>query len=114
MTVETSAHTIVTELGKWPLHGSQGNEVRLLTVEYPPGVHTPPHRHPGSQLVYVLDGRIQNHMEGETAREFATGESWFEHQGQLHIDIGNDTNEAAKILVVNVSEAGQPVLVTEL
>ena len=29
-----------------------------MTVEYDSGVHTPPHRHPGWQLIYVLDGPV--------------------------------------------------------
>jgi hypothetical protein len=80
-----AARSIVTELGKWPLEGVEGKEVRLLTVEHPPGVHTPPHR-----------------------------EWWFEPREHLHVDAGNDSPDTAtKILVFYVTEPGQPVLVPE-
>ena len=32
---------IVTEVAKWPIDGMEGKEGRILTVEYPPGVHAP-------------------------------------------------------------------------
>src|SRR5437868_6506914 len=37
---------------------SVGREVRLLTVEYPPGAVTPPHHHPGAVFVYVVKGAV--------------------------------------------------------
>jgi quercetin dioxygenase-like cupin family protein len=109
-----NASAIVTELGRWPLDGLAGHEVRLLTVEHPPGVHTPPHRHPGWLVAHVLHGPVVSQMEGEPSRSYQTGEWWFEPSGRLHVDAGNDQPDATtKILVFTVTEADQPVLVPE-
>jgi quercetin dioxygenase-like cupin family protein len=105
--------SIVTELAKWPLE-ELGKEGRLITVEFPPGVHTPPHRHPGWQWIWVLDGRVVSQMEGEPLREYGPGEWWFEPRDHLHVDSGNDSGEAsARLLVFYLTEPGQPVTVLE-
>jgi SAM-dependent methyltransferase len=105
---------IVTELGRWPLDGSINQEARLLTVEHPPGVHTPPHRHPGWLIAYVLCGPVISHLDGEPPRTHQTDEWWHESRGRLHLDAGNDhPDKTSKILVFTVTETGQPILVPE-
>ena len=113
MNAQRPSRSIVSEYGAWPLDGLDGKEARLLTVEYGPGVHTAPHRHPGWQLIYVLDGPVISQMEGEPSREYQTGEFWFEPREHLHLDAGNDDDSNAKILVFYVTEPGQPVLIPE-
>jgi quercetin dioxygenase-like cupin family protein len=114
MAADGETRSIITEVAKWPLDGLPGKEVRLLTVEYPPGVHTPPHRHPGWQLIYVLEGRVVSQMEGEPAQNFKANDFWFEPREHLHLDAGNDDPHGrAKILVFYVTEPGQPVLIPE-
>jgi quercetin dioxygenase-like cupin family protein len=77
-------------------------------------VHTPPHRHPGWQLIYVLEGRVVSQMEGEPAQNFKANDFWFEPREHLHLDAGNDDPHGrAKILVFYVTEPGQPVLIPE-
>jgi quercetin dioxygenase-like cupin family protein len=113
MTSDNGSRSVVSELGTWPLQGLEGKEVRLLTVEYGPGVHTPPHRHPGWQLIYVLEGPVVSHMEGEQRRQYETGEWWYEPREHLHLDAGNDGEGKAKILVFYLTEPGEPVLIPE-
>jgi quercetin dioxygenase-like cupin family protein len=107
----------ITELNRWPLAGLTGRtdqEVRLLTVEHPPGLHTPPHRHPGWLVAYVLEGPVVSQMEGEAPRIYQTGEWWFEPRGRLHLDAGNDDPaKTTKILVFAVTGTDDPVLVPE-
>jgi quercetin dioxygenase-like cupin family protein len=100
MTTDDGSHSIVNQLGAWPLDGLDGKEVRLLTVEYGPGVHTPPHRHPGWQLIYVLEGPVVSQMEGEPSRLYETGEWWYERREHLHLDAGNDGQANARIIVL--------------
>jgi quercetin dioxygenase-like cupin family protein len=109
------ATAIVTEIAKWPVEGLEGDkEGRILTVEIPPGVHAPPHRHPGWQFIHVLEGEVVSQMEGEPARVYEPGEVWYETRDHLHVDIGNDSPDTwAKILVFYLTEPGQPVLVFE-
>jgi quercetin dioxygenase-like cupin family protein len=92
----------------------EGKEGRILTVEYPPGVHAPAHRHPGWQFIYVLEGKVVSQMEGEPAREYVPGQAWYEARDHLHQNIGNPSPDTwAKILVFYLTEPGQPVLVFE-
>ena len=112
MADDQRASSTVEEPQTWPLDGLEDKEVRLVTVEHDGGVHTPPHRHPGWQLIYVLDGPVVS-QEGEPAREYQTGEWWFEPREPLHLDIGNDTDTPAKVLAFYLTEPGQPVLVPE-
>ena len=105
--------SVVSALGSWPLDGFDGKEVRLLTVRYGTGVHTPPHRDPGWQLIYVLEGCVVSQMEGQPSRQYGTGEWWDEPRGQLNLDAGNDGQSTAKILVFYLTEPGRPVLIPE-
>ena len=42
MSPQTEQRSVtVTEVAKWPIDGMEGKEGRILTVEYPPGVHAP-------------------------------------------------------------------------
>ncbi len=40
--------------------------VTVMEMTIPPGWGPPPHTHPGSETVYVLDGRIRYHVGGHT------------------------------------------------
>jgi quercetin dioxygenase-like cupin family protein len=111
---EGAAAAVVTEIAKWPIDGLEGKEGRILTVEIPPGVHAPPHRHPGWQFIHVLEGNVVSQMEGEPARTYEPGEVWYETRNHLHVDIGNDSPDTwVKILIFYITEPGQPVLVFE-
>jgi quercetin dioxygenase-like cupin family protein len=43
-----------------------GGALSMIEMHLPAGLGPPPHRHPGDESVYVLDGRIRYHIEGET------------------------------------------------
>jgi quercetin dioxygenase-like cupin family protein len=38
----------------------------IMEMTIPAGMGPPPHRHPGSESVYVIEGRIRYHIAGET------------------------------------------------
>src|SRR4051794_26946139 len=38
----------------------------IIEMTLPPGLGPPPHRHPGGETVYVLDGALKYHIEGES------------------------------------------------
>ena len=40
------------------LEDCRGQEVTILTVEYPPGAQDPVHRHDAHGFIYVLEGSI--------------------------------------------------------
>ena len=62
----------------------------------------------------MLNGPVVSQMEGEPAREYQSGEWWFEPRMCLHLDAGNDSPDAtSKLLVFYVTEPGQPVTILE-
>jgi quercetin dioxygenase-like cupin family protein len=87
-----------------------GREARLLTVEYPPGGTSPPHRHPGEIIAYVLEGEVEIRLgDGPTVR-YGPGGSWHERPNQLHAVSRNASDtRPAKLLVFFVSDPGVPV-----
>src|SRR5690242_11589503 len=88
-----------------------GHEVRLITVEYPPGGTTAPHRHPGAIFGYVLSGHVTVGLDAGPPVTYGPGQAWYERPGQLHaISRNASTTEPAKFLVVFIAEPGQPQL----
>ncbi len=111
--VESSAHSVVKTLMTETLPEGSGREVRMLTVEYPPGVRTPAHRHPGAVFVYVLEGAVLCGLDEGPVRTYRQGESWWERPGQVHrVSENASQTERAKLLVFFVTETGKPVLET--
>jgi quercetin dioxygenase-like cupin family protein len=104
----------ITVLLTQPLSEPAGKEVRVMTVEYPPGVRSAPHRHPGSIFAYVLEGEVLCQVEGQPLRTYRAGEVWYEYPQQLHQVSGNASDKApAKLLVFFLTEAGKPVVLPE-
>ena len=110
----SGSRSVVTEMGRWDVQGLDGKEGRLVTVEFPPGAHTPAHRHPGWQWIWVLEGTVVSQMEGEEPHQYGPGEAWFEPREHLHLDAGNDSGDrSAKLLVFYLTEPGSPLTVLE-
>lgn len=85
-----------------------GAHLSAITVTYAPGAKSPPHRHAGAAFVYVLAGRVRSQVEGQPARTYRAGESWFEPAGALHAVCENPSARTpAEFLVVFV-EARAP------
>jgi quercetin dioxygenase-like cupin family protein len=104
----------ITVLFTQPLSDPAGKEVRVMTVEFPPGVRSAPHRHPGSIFAYVLEGEVLCQVEGQPLRTYRTGEVWYEYPQQLHQVSGNaSATVPAKLLVFFLTEAGKPVVLPE-
>jgi quercetin dioxygenase-like cupin family protein len=43
-----------------------GGAMTIMEMNIPAGMGPPPHTHPGDESVYVIDGKIRYHIEGET------------------------------------------------
>jgi quercetin dioxygenase-like cupin family protein len=104
----------ITVLMTQPLSEPAGKEVRVMTVEYPPGARSAPHRHPGAIFAYVLDGEVLCQVEGQPLKTYRAGEVWYEYPQQLHQVSGNaSATVPAKLLVFFLTEAGKPVVLPE-
>ncbi|HEV3230164.1 MAG TPA: cupin domain-containing protein [Solirubrobacteraceae bacterium] len=43
-----------------------GGALTIMQMTMPPGMGPPPHTHPGGESVYVMDGTLRYHIDGET------------------------------------------------
>jgi quercetin dioxygenase-like cupin family protein len=100
--------------------GETGGAATVMEMTLPPGLGPPPHRHPGGEAVYVLEGTLRYHVEGETF-DGAAGDFFYLPQGTLeNFEPTGDT--PLRILVIYTPggidrffhEAGEPAQAREL
>lgn len=92
------------------LVGDGSKEIRLLTVEYPPGGASPPHRHNAQVFVYVLEGAVNMQVEGSPPVTLHAGETFYEGPQDVHVVSANASQTLpARILVFIVKDKNQPV-----
>jgi quercetin dioxygenase-like cupin family protein len=61
-----------------------GNEVVMLTVEYPPGAVEHVHRHDAYAFVYVLEGTIVEQVRGGKEVTLTPGQTFYEGPDDVH------------------------------
>ena len=69
-----------------------------------------PHRHPGAEFVYVLEGAVDVEIEGGGGHSYKAGDSFVETVNAWH-NGKNRASTPAKLLVVFVGVRGKPNLV---
>jgi quercetin dioxygenase-like cupin family protein len=81
----------------------------MITVTYPPGGASLPHRHDAQVFVYVLEGAITMQLKGGTPVTLRPGQSFYEGPNDIHQVSANASRTApAKILVFMVKDKGRP------
>lgn len=106
-----SAVTVLLE--KDPPFVPEGAHAMTIVVEFPPGdPGTPPHRHSGPCLGYVLEGEMVFELEGEPPRVLQAGEAFFEPGGDvIHYQDGNNRDDIPVRFTVSMfMEPGTPML----
>jgi quercetin dioxygenase-like cupin family protein len=82
--------------------------VTVVEVTYPPGASSPPHRHPGLTIAYVLEGQIRSKVGDGLEKTYEVGEMFLETPNQLHGVSGNgSTTKPAKLLAMLLAEKGK-------
>ena len=80
-----------------------------IEVSYGPGQSSPPHRHPGITIAYVLEGEIASKVGDGPERTYKVGEMFIETPNQLHAVSRNASKtNPARLLAVMLSEKGKP------
>jgi quercetin dioxygenase-like cupin family protein len=103
----SKADAIVTPLATHDLAGVPGKEVSMVTVEYPPGASSKPHRHNANVYVYVLEGSVIMQVEGKDAMTLQPGQTFYENPDDVHVVSANASKtKPAKFLVVIVKDKG--------
>jgi quercetin dioxygenase-like cupin family protein len=87
-----------------------GKEVRMLTVEYPGGGASRPHRHDAQVFVYVLSGTVRMQVAGSAEVTLGPGETFYEGPDDVHTVSANASPSVpARILVLMVRDKGKPL-----
>jgi quercetin dioxygenase-like cupin family protein len=101
---------VVVSLIAEQLADTPGKELDMLTVEYPPGGSSRPHRHDAYVLVYVLEGAVEMQVRGQKLVTLKAGESFLERPEDIHeVSRNASRSKPAKFLVVALKAAGKPL-----
>jgi quercetin dioxygenase-like cupin family protein len=99
----------VAQLMMRDLIAGTDKEVVMLTVTYPPGGASPPHRHDAQVFVYVLEGELTMQVRGSPAVTLRAGQTFYESPDDIHQVSANASNTApAKFLVVSIKDKAKP------
>jgi len=84
-----------------PVEGRGPRTLSLLSVEYPPGGSSKPHRHDADVLVYVLEGDLDMQVTGQPLVHLHPGDTFRERPSDVHeVSRNASTTAPAKFLVV--------------
>jgi quercetin dioxygenase-like cupin family protein len=103
----------VTVAADKPIPNLPGKRLVSLIVDYPPGASSDAHRHARSAFIYayVLSGEVRSAVDGEPARVYRAGESWFESPGAHHrVSANASDTESARLLAVFIVDAADQEL----
>ena len=86
-----------------------GREVVQVRVDFEPGVAFPRHKHPGEEIVNVLEGSLEYQLQGKAPVTLKTGDVLFIPAGTIHtarnVGRGNGSELATYIV-----EKGKPLV----
>ena len=86
-----------------------GREIIVSRVEIGPEAPAIRHKHPGEEIIYVLEGTIEYTIDGQAPITIQTGEGLTVPAETVH---ANDTGTGnAVVLATHVVEKGKPFLV---
>ena len=87
-----------------------GREVIQVRVDIAPGAAFGRHRHPGEEIVYVIEGTLEYEVEGRPPVTLKAGEVLFIPAGTIHAakNVGSDNGAELATYVV---EKGKPLVV---
>jgi quercetin dioxygenase-like cupin family protein len=96
---------IVLQLMQKELMDVPRKQVDMLTVEYPPGGASRPHRHHAQVFVYVLSGSLRMQVQGSPVVTLGPGQTFYEGREDVHVVSANASqSEPAKFLVFMVKD----------
>jgi len=86
-----------------------GREMIQVRVDFPSGAFAASHRHPGEEIIYVLEGTLEYTLEGQSPITLTKGGVLFVPAGVIHsaINVGKST---ASELATYIVEKGKPLI----
>lgn len=85
-----------------------GKEVLQARVDLAPGAQFPAHRHPGEEIIYVLEGTLEYELEDQPPVTLRAGEVLFVPAGVFH-SARNPGDVQGSELATYVLEKGKPL-----
>jgi quercetin dioxygenase-like cupin family protein len=86
-----------------------GREVIQVRVDLHPGVAFPKHRHPGEEIIYVIEGSLEYEVEGKPPITLKAGDVLFIPAGTIHAAKNVGSGNGAE-LATYVVEKGKPLV----
>jgi len=86
-----------------------GREAIQVRVDIGPGEVAPRHRHPGEEIIYVLEGTLEYEVDGKPPVTLKSGDVLFIPYGTVHSARDPGSVNAAE-LATYVVEKGKPLL----
>jgi quercetin dioxygenase-like cupin family protein len=80
----------------------------MITGEFPPGVESGRHTHPGTELGYLLEGTGVLEVEGMPPKTYKAGDTWTIEPGKVH-NLKNTSDKTTRTIVTYVVEKGKPL-----
>jgi quercetin dioxygenase-like cupin family protein len=86
-----------------------GREVVQVRVDFDPGYVAPKHRHPGEEIVYVIEGTLVYYVEGRAPATYRAGEVLTIPAETIHWakNVGKDNGAELATYIV---EKGKPLI----
>lgn len=86
-----------------------GWEALQVRVDIDPGVTAPKHRHPGEEIIYVLEGALEYQLEGQAPVTLKAGDVLFVPAGVPHSARNVGTGNGSE-LATYIVEKGKPLV----
>jgi quercetin dioxygenase-like cupin family protein len=86
-----------------------GREVVQVRVDFDPGYVSPKHTHPGEEVIYVLEGTLDYHIEGKPPATYKAGDVLLVPAGAIHWVKNVGSGNGAE-LATYVVEKGKPLI----
>lgn len=87
-----------------------GREALQARIDIAPGVTAPWHRHPGEEVIYVVEGTLEYQLEGQSPVTLNVGDVLFVPAGTAHKARNPGTTNGAE-LATYIVEKGKPLIV---
>lgn len=85
-----------------------GQEAVQGTADFPPGAETGMHTHPGAEMDYVSQGRIEVVVPGQPAKTYGQGEYYLIPRGGPH-NVRNAGTVPAQVVATWIVDKGAPM-----
>jgi quercetin dioxygenase-like cupin family protein len=86
-----------------------GREVVQVRVDFDSGYVSPKHTHPGEEIIYVLEGTLEYHVDGRQPAIYKAGEVLLVPSGTVHWVKNLGSGNGAE-LATYVVEKGKPLI----